>query len=217
MNLIQVFQKFPTQESCIEYLEKKRWNNEPYCPYCESTNTKQTHNMNQPKYFPSHIANFFLWLSRNDRDKKCITNMKLVKLTYFSYAWHYALYKEKLFSELVEAWDYGPVVPSIYHEFKRFGKSTIDTYAVENKNPFDDNLYYPMINASDTNTVSVLNAVWDSYKNKDGEELSEITHQANSPWGNVFERGKNKALEMNDIESKALEAMKKYKTFKENR
>lgn len=39
MNLIQIFKKFPTQESCIEYLEQKRWGDSPICPYCESTNT----------------------------------------------------------------------------------------------------------------------------------------------------------------------------------
>jgi len=39
MNIIQVFKKLPTQESCIEYLEQKRWGDTPICPYCESTNT----------------------------------------------------------------------------------------------------------------------------------------------------------------------------------
>lgn len=39
MNIIKIFKKFPTQESCIEYLEQKRWGDTPICPYCESTNT----------------------------------------------------------------------------------------------------------------------------------------------------------------------------------
>lgn len=36
MNIIEVFAKFPDQESCISYLENVRWQNEPKCPYCES-------------------------------------------------------------------------------------------------------------------------------------------------------------------------------------
>lgn len=44
MNLIQVFKQFPTQASCIYHLEKIRWNNEPVCPYCESTNTNSLQN-----------------------------------------------------------------------------------------------------------------------------------------------------------------------------
>jgi len=39
MNIIQIFQKFPTQESCIKYLEQKRWGDKPICVYCGSTNT----------------------------------------------------------------------------------------------------------------------------------------------------------------------------------
>ncbi len=39
MNIIQIFKQFPTQQSCIKYLEQKRWGNKPICPYCESTNT----------------------------------------------------------------------------------------------------------------------------------------------------------------------------------
>jgi transposase-like protein len=36
MNIIQIFKQFPTQESCIKYLEEKRWHGEPVCPYCGS-------------------------------------------------------------------------------------------------------------------------------------------------------------------------------------
>ncbi len=39
MNIIQIFQQFPTQESCIKHLEKTRWGNAPICPYCQSDNT----------------------------------------------------------------------------------------------------------------------------------------------------------------------------------
>jgi transposase-like protein len=38
MNIIEVYQKFPTQQDCINHLEKVRWNNEPICPYCKSKN-----------------------------------------------------------------------------------------------------------------------------------------------------------------------------------
>ncbi len=36
MDLIEIFEKFPTQESCIVHLEAIRWNNKPICPYCYS-------------------------------------------------------------------------------------------------------------------------------------------------------------------------------------
>lgn len=39
MNIIQIFEQFPTQQDCVKYLEKARWGDKPVCPYCGSTNT----------------------------------------------------------------------------------------------------------------------------------------------------------------------------------
>lgn len=39
MNIIEIFRKFPTQESCIKHLEQARWGDTPVCAYCGSTNT----------------------------------------------------------------------------------------------------------------------------------------------------------------------------------
>lgn len=36
MNILEVINKFPNQESCINYLEGIRWQHEPECPYCKS-------------------------------------------------------------------------------------------------------------------------------------------------------------------------------------
>ena len=36
MDLIQVFQRFPDHESCIEHLERSRWPHTPACPHCGS-------------------------------------------------------------------------------------------------------------------------------------------------------------------------------------
>ena len=44
MNIIQIFEQFPTQEDCIKHLEKARWGDTPVCPYCKSTNTVPNEN-----------------------------------------------------------------------------------------------------------------------------------------------------------------------------
>ncbi len=36
MNIIELMNKFTTQEDCIAYLEQLRWGNKPICPYCGS-------------------------------------------------------------------------------------------------------------------------------------------------------------------------------------
>lgn len=38
MDIISIFERFPAQKDCLEYLEKIRWQNKPICPYCKSPN-----------------------------------------------------------------------------------------------------------------------------------------------------------------------------------
>lgn len=57
----------------------------------------------------------------------CVSNLKLQSLLYFVQA--YFLLdsdgKSGCFSEGIEAWDFGPVVPKAYREYKRYGSGNI--------------------------------------------------------------------------------------------
>jgi transposase-like protein len=37
MNIVEIYETFPTNDDCIRHLEKIRWNDKPTCPYCKST------------------------------------------------------------------------------------------------------------------------------------------------------------------------------------
>lgn len=41
MNLLDIFERFSDQESCIDYLEGIRWRNKPACPHCGSVSVKR--------------------------------------------------------------------------------------------------------------------------------------------------------------------------------
>ena len=43
MNLITVFEKYPTQQACIEHLEQVRWGDNPACPFCKSNRVARKH------------------------------------------------------------------------------------------------------------------------------------------------------------------------------
>ena len=81
-----------------------------------------------PPFDAKAIANFLLAL---DEMGHALTPMKLQKLVYFSHGWHLAMLNSALIDENVEAWAFGPVIPSLYHEFKEFGNSPIDRKATE--------------------------------------------------------------------------------------
>ena len=43
MDLVTVFERFPTQEHCIAHLETARWNDKPVCPFCSSDKVARKH------------------------------------------------------------------------------------------------------------------------------------------------------------------------------
>ena len=73
------------------------------------------------KYNVFAIADYFLYKSQED-DQELLSNMKLQKLAYYAQGLHLALFNEALFDEPIEAWTYGPVVPALYHGYKRYDK-----------------------------------------------------------------------------------------------
>ena len=72
-----------------------------------------------PPYRSLAVANWFI------ENLSKITPLKLQKLIYFAHGWHLAIRDQPLIDELVEAWEYGPVIPNVYHEFKVFGNQPI--------------------------------------------------------------------------------------------
>jgi len=71
------------------------------------------------------IANQLLLYSA-DKGGELMTNMKLQKMLYYQQGFHLAYFGTPLFDEDIEAWMYGPVVPSIYEEYKSNGRNGIE-------------------------------------------------------------------------------------------
>lgn len=111
------------------------------------------------------VANFFL--SLGNETGEVITNLKLQKLVYYAQAWFLANFKKPLFQDDFEAWVHGPVLPALYHSYKKFGYSPI---LVEAKAENIDEL-----------TMSFLNEVAKIYMSRGAFELEAMTHREN-PW-----------------------------------
>jgi uncharacterized phage-associated protein len=166
------------------------------------------------KYTAFHIANYFLWRAWEEGIE--ITPLKLIKLVYIAYGWNLVLNNERpiLFEEKIETWKYGFVIPSIYHEFKKFGKNQIlqnDYAAILDMNTWElDSV--PMVDENDKSTLTILSAEWSNYKNNSGEELSNITHGLNGAWDKAYDNGKgvNSVLDDKDIKERALKGINKY-------
>nr|WP_276616001.1 type II toxin-antitoxin system antitoxin SocA domain-containing protein [Pseudomonas syringae] len=122
------------------------------------------------------IANYFLELAA--ASGQSISPMKLQKLVYYAHGWYSGYTDRPLINEPVEAWQYGPVIPSLYHEFKRFGSGDIQCKAFD----YDALGVREAATPSDPNVRTFLQNVFNSYGKYSGIRLSEMTHASGTPW-----------------------------------
>ena len=113
-----------------------------------------------PLFTASHVANFIL--EKAEKEKRPVDLFKLLKLTYVSYGWVLTLLNKRLFIEPFQPWRIGPVVPSLYHEFKRFGKNPITEKSIYMDEKGE--VSYPSLDADESITL-IMNKVWELYKN----------------------------------------------------
>ncbi len=75
-------------------------------------------------YTPRQIADYILTLS-NAEIGELTSNLKLQKLLYYAQGVHLAAFDAPLFEEDMVAWNYGPVVESVYKQYKIFNSGPI--------------------------------------------------------------------------------------------
>lgn len=120
----------------------------------------------------SDVAKYFL--AKSDEEAgDAITNLKLQKLVYYAQGFSLVLLNRPLFNEPIEAWTHGPVVSSLYDEYKKYGSNTIpiptdvdfSTYSKEEKELMDE--------------------VYDVYGQYSAWRLREMTHEE-PPWKDAY-------------------------------
>ena len=87
------------------------------------------------KYTALNISDYFLYKAQEatEEDQELISNLKLQKLVYYAQGLYIAVYGKPLFSDKIKAWNYGPVVPELYHYYKKHNSRGIP--ADKNFNP----------------------------------------------------------------------------------
>jgi len=145
-------------------------------------------------YTSSHqIANFFIRQSQATGAE--LTPMKLIKLCYIAHGWHLGFFDEQLLDEAIFAWKYGPVIDTLYRDFKKYGTGQItELYKDEKSGEYE----FP-----DISKTEFLNSIWNAYRRFNGVQLSAMTHDEGTPWDITWNRngGKNRraAIIPNDL------------------
>lgn len=122
--------------------------------------------------------------------KYSISNMKLQKLLYFVQAYFLVEKNKPCFKESIKAWQYGPVVPSVYHEFKNYGNLSIpevDSYLQPNPDALlglERVKYKSQISDADKHSID---KVVDIFKDSSAIGLMEVTHNQ-KPWKDAYDK-----------------------------
>lgn len=122
---------------------------------------------------------------------KPLTIMQLLKLVYISHGFSLGLFDVPLVSEAPLAWQHGPVYPSVYREFRRFGAQPITGRA---KHPFMGD-YSAELSEDQRQIVA---SVVKNYGSMHAFRLSAITHQTGTPWSVTFKNGEGRDGEIPD-------------------
>jgi uncharacterized phage-associated protein len=117
------------------------------------------------------VANFFIYLALECGDEQ-VTNMRLNKLLWYAQGHALATLGKPLFSEEFEAWQYGPVLPSIYHRYKVCGNDKIE-YIDESFNPNE---------FASNEEINLMLAVANEYDQYSTPKLVDLSHATGSPW-----------------------------------
>jgi len=125
------------------------------------------------------IANVIL-----DKMTNRLTPLQVNKLIYFSHGWFLGLHDKALISENIEAWKYGPVIPSIYYMFRSNGADPISF-----KDYFDEDY-----TGLDDRESDIVEQTIEGYGNLPGSTLIMLTHQTGSPWEKCFDGSRNKVI-----------------------
>lgn len=117
----------------------------------------------------------YLIAKREKPNGEPLTQLGLQKLVYFCQGWHLALTDEPLFREQIYAYELGPVVKELRVRFRFFGSSPLSAAMMTNPE-----------HVLSVSAKQVIDGVWNHYAGIPTTKLVDLTHEAGSPWSQVW-------------------------------
>lgn len=151
-------------------------------------------------YPATAIANEFIELSGG----QSLSPMKLLKLVYFAHGWYLAFTGKPLINEPVEAWQFGPVISKLYHEFKQYGSNSVTQPAMEYA--FADGrvgfhearVKEGADHDENASVLDLIRQIWEIYGKYSAVKLSNATHMPDTPWSETYKEGSRYQVIPND-------------------
>lgn len=113
-----------------------------------------------------------------------VTNLSLQKIVYFCHVWSLVGLKTPLIRHKFEAWEYGPVLPYLYREFKAFDRSPIQGRATQIDPYTGQKRVVPY--KFDKDAELKLTEIVRFYGRMRAGDLVEMSHVSGGPWHKVW-------------------------------
>jgi len=139
-------------------------------------------------YSSFDVALKFLELAK--KESKFLDPMKLLKMVYIAHGYYLAYFDKPLIKDSIQAWKYGPVIPTLYHTIKRYPSSSYVEY---------DFIEIYSNNDIKGKDLEYLESFWNHYKDFTGLQLSDLTHQDGTPWKEVYKDDELNVEIMDDL------------------
>ena len=122
---------------------------------------------NNEKMTALTLANYILTRAKNQGQS--VTNLKLQKILYYVQGFFLAKFDRPLFPDEIQAWKFGPVVPSVYYEFSIFGPDELTIS------------YDETIDNCESDEIQLIDSVIDEKLQHTSGDLVRATH-SEEPW-----------------------------------
>lgn len=166
--------------------------------------------MSAHTYDPRSIANFMLDIG--DESDRAITNLALQKLLYFAHAIYLIGVGRPLVSGYFEAWQYGPVHPTVYQSFKAAADTPISFRATSQD--ILTGQVSKIFPPADTSVREHLRKIMALYGGLTPGRLVEISHAEGAPWHFVVDKSRTSvALGLRILDAVILERFKYHKVM----
>ena len=130
-------------------------------------------------YSALDIARYIIWYC--EEKQYIVSNLKLQRILYFIQAKFLVEKNTPCFSEKIEAWTFGPVIPEVYQQYKIFGNAHIPCVDVQ-----DD------FKISEQDKALIDNMI-DKCSKFTASQLVEITHRQ-TPWKKAYRSYQNNEI-----------------------
>lgn len=136
-------------------------------------------------YSAKAVANALIEVAREEN--RPITNLVLQKMVFLAHGWYLGLTKNPLTCDIIEAWQYGPVFPSLYKALVKYGAGEVTEFI-----PSKDRIL------ENSETFRFIKIIFDKYGQYTSGQLITLTHEKDSPWNKTWQDGRGRNLQIDN-------------------